>query len=268
MQHEIVIPGKGRPYLDGDSIDHGAALVVTVPAVLGAAECAAMIARIEDLGPAAAPVTTDRGFAMMPDVRNNERVMFDDVALAAELYDRLHDALPEQLSGMRKVGVNERFRCYRYAPGQRFTPHQDGAFRRSVDGQALRPAGSAAEWRCGVIDVRAHELRDVAGEGIGAGRVARDHERRAESIDHDRGQAVALAVNEADAIGACGQRLAASEGRADLRPHPHRVGSLRTAAQHPHRDRAFGLEDPVAHRTVCAVDQAQPLAVREHLRRR
>jgi prolyl 4-hydroxylase len=133
MQHQIVIPGKGRPYLDGDSIDHGAALVVTVPAVLGAAECAAMIARIEDLGPAAAPVTTDRGFAMMPDVRNNERVMFDDVALAAELYVRLHDALPEQLSEMRKVGINERFRCYRYAPGQRFAPHQDGAFRRSAD---------------------------------------------------------------------------------------------------------------------------------------
>ncbi|TMQ11763.1 MAG: hypothetical protein E6J90_18865 [Deltaproteobacteria bacterium] len=37
----------------------------------------------------------------------------------------------ERICGWRAVGVNERFRCYRYEPGQRFAPHYDGAFRRS-----------------------------------------------------------------------------------------------------------------------------------------
>lgn len=92
-----------------------------------------MIARIEALGPTDAPITTGRGFVMMPDVRNNERVMFDDHVLARELFARLAAALPDQLCGMRKHGVNERFRCYRYRPGQRFAAHQDGAFCRDAN---------------------------------------------------------------------------------------------------------------------------------------
>ncbi|HEX4419742.1 MAG TPA: 2OG-Fe(II) oxygenase [Kofleriaceae bacterium] len=129
---QIVVPGSGRRYLDGDSLDQGAPLVFSVPEVLTVAECEEMIARIEVLGPQAAPVTTASGFVMMPDVRNNTRVMFDDVALAAELFRRLGAALPAQVCGRRPVGVNERFRCYRYAPGQRFASHFDGSYQRSA----------------------------------------------------------------------------------------------------------------------------------------
>ena len=136
MKSDILISGRGRPYLDGDSIDHGAPLVFAVHGVLTAAECTELIARIEALGPTNAPITTGRGFVMMPEVRNNERVMFDDHALARELFARLAELLPEQVCGMRKHGVNERFRCYRYTPGQRFAPHHDGAFRRDVAEQS------------------------------------------------------------------------------------------------------------------------------------
>src|SRR5262249_54566656 len=66
------------------------------------------------------------------DVRNNQRVMFDDHRLARDLHARIDDALPDRVCGMRKHGVNERFRCYRYAPGQRFASHFDGAFRRDA----------------------------------------------------------------------------------------------------------------------------------------
>ena len=34
------------------------------------------------------------------------------------------------MCGRRPVGVNERFRCYRYVPGQQFKAHYDGAFQR------------------------------------------------------------------------------------------------------------------------------------------
>ena len=127
-----MVPGYGRQYVRGESLDGSAPLVFGVADVLTGAECAAMIAKIEELGPSDAPITTSRGFVMAPDIRNNTRVMFDDPAFAAELYARLDDALPARMFGMRKHGVNERFRCYRYAQGQRFAPHYDGAFCRSA----------------------------------------------------------------------------------------------------------------------------------------
>ncbi|HWO20211.1 MAG TPA: 2OG-Fe(II) oxygenase [Kofleriaceae bacterium] len=130
MQTEVLIPGSGRPFVESDSLDHTGPLVQTVARVLSPDECARMIDRIEELGPAAAPITTPRGPVMRPDVRNNDRVMFDDPELARELFARVEGAIAPRLCGMRAVGANERFRCYRYAPGQRFAPHFDGAFIR------------------------------------------------------------------------------------------------------------------------------------------
>jgi prolyl 4-hydroxylase len=127
---DILVPGRGRPYVDGDMLDLTAPLVFTVDRVLDAAACAGVIARIDTAGPTAAPITTPRGFEMRPDIRNNTRVMFDDADFARHLYERVRAVLPAQLCGMRPCGVNERFRCYRYEPGQRFAPHYDGAFVR------------------------------------------------------------------------------------------------------------------------------------------
>src|SRR5262249_14911339 len=62
--------------------------------------------------------------------RNNERVMFDDAALAADLFARTGAWVPPSLHGGSLVGYNERFRGYRYRPGQRFAPHFDGAYFR------------------------------------------------------------------------------------------------------------------------------------------
>jgi prolyl 4-hydroxylase len=134
---EILIPGIGRPYLDGDSLDLSAPLAFTVPDALGAAECAALVERIEALGPTEAPITTSRGFVMRPDIRNNERVIFDDLELARVLFERVAPAIPPVLCGMRAVGANERFRCYRYTRGQRFAPHYDGAFVRDEHERSL-----------------------------------------------------------------------------------------------------------------------------------
>lgn len=131
MQSEIVIPGYGRPFVEGDALDHTGPLVQTIGGVLSPAECAGLIERIERLGPTTAPITTPRGPAMRTDIRNNERVMFDDPDLARELFKRIEGAMAPRLCGMRPVGANERLRCYRYAPGQRFAPHYDGAFIRN-----------------------------------------------------------------------------------------------------------------------------------------
>jgi prolyl 4-hydroxylase len=107
-------------------------MVWTILEVLSEAECDALIRRVDALKPEAAPVTTSRGMVMMPSVRNNERVMFDDAQLAATLFERVRETLPRDIDGRAPVGANERLRCYRYQEGQRFKPHFDGAFTRSA----------------------------------------------------------------------------------------------------------------------------------------
>lgn len=102
-----------------------------VPDVLSPTECAGYIDRAEHLGFAAAPITTASGPVMRPDIRDNTRVMFDDVELAEAIWPRLAEALPTRIGG-RLFGLNERFRVYRYDPGQRFDWHRDGAYHRSA----------------------------------------------------------------------------------------------------------------------------------------
>jgi prolyl 4-hydroxylase len=128
---QILVSGAGRLYVDGDSIDGSAPLVFTMADVFSPAECEATIVRTEQLGFEAAPITTGEGFVMRPDIRNNGRVMFDDAALSVSLFERIRDAVPKRLCARTPVGLNERFRCYRYEPGQRFAPHYDGAFQRN-----------------------------------------------------------------------------------------------------------------------------------------
>ena len=100
-------------------------------------ECEAFVALSEETGYADAPITTAVGFVMRKDVRDNERVMIDDVELAAKLWERAKEFIPTPLWGYRAVGLNERFRYYRYDVGQKFARHYDGAFYRSDDEQSL-----------------------------------------------------------------------------------------------------------------------------------
>src|SRR5579862_8015867 len=105
--------------------------IFTIRGLLSASECRELVERIERIGPTAAPITTLYGPRIMPAVRNNERVMFEDESLANLLFDRIRAEVPQEIHGMRLVGANERFRCYRYRPGMRFLPHADGAFYRN-----------------------------------------------------------------------------------------------------------------------------------------
>jgi hypothetical protein len=133
----VLVPGTGRPYLEGDSLDGSAPIAFTLDGVLAVDECNALIARIDALGPEAAPISTTAGFVMRPDIRNNTRVILDDVELAARLFERVAPSVPAQLGGMKPVGANERFRCYRYAPGEKFAAHYDGSFIRDERERSL-----------------------------------------------------------------------------------------------------------------------------------
>jgi len=110
--------------LDGDRI-------FTIDAFLTVDECASFVARSESGGYEDAPITTAAGFVMNTDIRNNRRLIVDDAALARMLWQRAQPFLPATIHEWRASGLNERFRFYRYDPGQRFAPHFDGYFERN-----------------------------------------------------------------------------------------------------------------------------------------
>jgi hypothetical protein len=109
----------------------------TVADFLTAAECDAYVQLAESAGFAAAPINTTFGPLLRPDVRNNTRVMIDDVARAEELWRRAADFVPRRLGQWHASGVNERLRFYRYDVGQQFEWHYDGAYERP-DGERSR----------------------------------------------------------------------------------------------------------------------------------
>lgn len=106
-------------------------VLTTIPGFMAPAECEATIANVERLGFADAPITTSRGFVMAPEIRNNTRVIVDDDELALRLWRRLKGHVDERVDKVwHAVGLNERFRFYRYDPGQAFRWHRDGAYIR------------------------------------------------------------------------------------------------------------------------------------------
>ena len=111
--------------------------VFTVTDFLTPVECDDYVALAEQTGFAAAPINGTFGPVLRPDVRNNTRVMIDDVARAAELWNRAADWVPGQLGLWRAVGINERMRFYRYRVGEQFDWHRDGYFERT-NGQRSR----------------------------------------------------------------------------------------------------------------------------------
>jgi 2-oxoglutarate-Fe(II)-dependent oxygenase superfamily protein len=100
--------------------------VIVIHDFLSGEECAALIQRSESLRYEPGTVAD----VVIEEVRNNERVIVDDVSLATDFFRRAEPSLPAVIDGHSLVGFNERWRFYRYGPGQTFKPHRDGSFMR------------------------------------------------------------------------------------------------------------------------------------------
>lgn len=87
-------------------------------------ECAALIRRSEGLTYEVGTV----GGVVAEGIRNNERVLVDDKPLADALFHRAKSWLPQVVEHRHLTGFNERWRFYRYRPGQTFQPHRDGSY--------------------------------------------------------------------------------------------------------------------------------------------
>jgi predicted 2-oxoglutarate/Fe(II)-dependent dioxygenase YbiX len=74
--------------------------------------------------------------------------MADAESLLAPLFARLAPLLPPALGGGSLVGLNPRFRFYRYAAGCVYRPHVDGAWPESAvrGGAVVHDAHGGARW--------------------------------------------------------------------------------------------------------------------------
>ncbi len=104
--------------------------IFVVEDFLTAEECQQYIKMSEDIGYEDALVNTPQGQVRRADVRNNERVMWNDEELAARLWERAEDFVLTEFEGRVAIGVNELFRFYRYERGQQFNWHQDFPYER------------------------------------------------------------------------------------------------------------------------------------------
>lgn len=100
-------------------------------------ECEQYIRDSEQTGYEEATIQTDGGTEMVKTIRNNDRIIFDDARLAEQLFQRAQPFLPHVLDQWQLSGLNQRFRFYRYIPGQYFKWHKDGFFCKSDDEVSL-----------------------------------------------------------------------------------------------------------------------------------
>jgi len=111
--------------------------IFVVPGLFLPEECAQLIETSESLGYEEALLLSPDGPVLVTEVRNNERVLVDDFDLARDLWERIEEIVPVEVEGYRAVGVNERFRYYRYDPGMLFDWHQDATFERDTGEQSF-----------------------------------------------------------------------------------------------------------------------------------
>jgi prolyl 4-hydroxylase len=94
-------------------------------------KCDQYIARSESKGYEAATVQTETGPRVVDHIRNNNRVLYKDIALAQELWKELAPHVPQFIGDSEAIGLNELFRFYRYQGGQQFRKHRDQSYIRN-----------------------------------------------------------------------------------------------------------------------------------------
>jgi len=103
-----------------------------------AERCSEWMEMCESEGFNEAPINVGAGKTkIQKDVRNNSRVIIDDEILAFEIWQIVRGYLPKVINGRVALGLNERFRFYRYEKGEKFAYHMDGYFRRENGEQSM-----------------------------------------------------------------------------------------------------------------------------------
>lgn len=104
--------------------------IFTIENFFSVEECSHWIEKTEQLGYQAATIQTTTGRASRPDIRNNARLEWQDANLESTLFSRVQPYLPN-IPFWEPIGLDARWRAYRYEPGQEFRRHRDQSEVRS-----------------------------------------------------------------------------------------------------------------------------------------
>lgn len=97
-------------------------------------ECDDLISTADRIGFEEAKVQVGGGQqSMLKSVRNNERILYTSNELADLYWQRVQPFVVQEIGNYVACGLNEMFRFYKYAPGQRFKMHRDGSFERNAN---------------------------------------------------------------------------------------------------------------------------------------
>jgi predicted 2-oxoglutarate/Fe(II)-dependent dioxygenase YbiX len=113
-------------------ITHHTPTIWTIENFLTRKACEDLILFSETIGYQEAEVALQSGAKLMKSIRNNDRLLYQDAALANQYWQQLQAFCPEKIENNRAVGLNEQFRFYKYEVAQRFKRHIDGRFQRNA----------------------------------------------------------------------------------------------------------------------------------------
>jgi len=108
--------------------------IFTIDHFLTNQECDDYIFFSETKGYEEATVSLTKGAKMMKGIRNNDRVIYEDEKLAQKFWERLKPHVQHlEFENIEPIGLNPRFRFYRYENNQRFNKHRDGRVKISEE---------------------------------------------------------------------------------------------------------------------------------------
>ena len=111
--------------------------VFTIKNYLSEKECEEYIAYSESKDYKLATINAISGPEINQEIRNNDRIIFDDEELANKLYKKAKRYLPKKTEGWKLSGLNERFRFYRYNESHYFKWHKDGTYVRNSKEESM-----------------------------------------------------------------------------------------------------------------------------------
>ncbi len=133
-------------------------------------QCAALVERVEAIGFEDAYIISNGERIVAKEIRNNQRVILDDLDLASELWGKITSTLSLKVEGWFPVGLNERFRFYRYTENQLFRLHKDFPFVRNNQESKLSFIIYLNEdFKGGQTDFRQFEISPKTGRAIAFG---------------------------------------------------------------------------------------------------
>ena len=99
--------------------------------VFTSAECKKLINLGKKKGYIPAEINVSRTESVVAtDYRKSGRCLIDTPEIAANIFKRIREYLPEKFKGDKLIELNERLRFLKYTPGDFFLPHHDGTYVR------------------------------------------------------------------------------------------------------------------------------------------